>query len=376
MSYKPRTLFRILEDTNRNELLLPHIQRPFVWEEDQMIRLFDSLMRNYPIQTLLFWRTKEFIKARKFMPVIDRDIELSTLYDAAKSAEGVEKTFVLDGQQRIQTLHAIFCGGILGPTGRKAEAYFDVTAGGTEINGGDLLYKIQFSETPLILPAYRICNMLELDSQKDAASIADDLNDKLDALLSESAESRKAREKRVRRNMSQLSSLLREDKYFWIEELDGVANEFAYRKILDIFVRVNSGGTKLTAADLMFAAMKEGWEDIEENLEHTVEMLNDGRLSFDTTFALKAMITALGQGPETNSEKFTGARGEALLKKLKENWPKSETTFQQLRDFIEHDIRLFSDKVIFSLWPKTPYFRNQIKFGGDESLIFFAPRCK
>jgi len=39
MSYKPRTLFRILEDTNQNELFLPHIQRPFVWEEDQMIRL-------------------------------------------------------------------------------------------------------------------------------------------------------------------------------------------------------------------------------------------------------------------------------------------------------------------------------------------------
>ena len=311
-----------------------------------MVRLFDSLMRNYPIQTLLFWRTKESIKARKFMPVIDRDVELSTLYDSAKSAEGVEKTFVLDGQQRIQTLHAIFCGGLLGPTGQKAEAYFDVTAGATEINGGDLLHKLEFSETVLPLPSYRIRNLLETDSQKDAATIADELNDKLDAILSESAEARKAREKRVRRNMSQLSSLLHEDKYFWIEELDGVASEFAYRKILDIFVRVNSGGTKLTAADLMFAAMKEGWEDIEENLEHTVEMLNDGRLSFDTTFALKAMLTALDEGTETNSEKFTGAKGEALLKNLKENWSKSETTFQQLRDFIEHDLRLFSDKVV------------------------------
>jgi hypothetical protein len=37
------------------------------WEEEQMLRLFDSLMRNYPIQTLLFWRTKDEIKARKFM---------------------------------------------------------------------------------------------------------------------------------------------------------------------------------------------------------------------------------------------------------------------------------------------------------------------
>ena len=59
MSYKPHSLFRLLEDIDAGRLLLPHIQRPFVWEREQMARLFDSLMRNYPIQTFLLWRTKE-----------------------------------------------------------------------------------------------------------------------------------------------------------------------------------------------------------------------------------------------------------------------------------------------------------------------------
>src|SRR5437868_12085668 len=112
MSYKPRTLFRILEDISRNELLLPHIQRAFVWEDEQMARLFDSLMRNYPIQTFLLWRTKEEIRARRFMPLINPDADLSEFYDSAKSALGVEKVFVLDGQQRLQTLHCVFRGGI------------------------------------------------------------------------------------------------------------------------------------------------------------------------------------------------------------------------------------------------------------------------
>jgi len=85
MSYKPKSLFRMLEDIDRHELLLPHIQRPFVWDEEQMVRLFDSLMRNYPVQTLLFWRTKEAIKARRFMQSIDREADLSDLYDSAKS---------------------------------------------------------------------------------------------------------------------------------------------------------------------------------------------------------------------------------------------------------------------------------------------------
>jgi hypothetical protein len=357
MSYKPRTLFRILEDIQRNELLLPHIQRAFVWEDEQMVKLFDSLMRSYPVQTLLFWRTKENIKARKFMTTIDRDVELSTLYEPSKTPAGVDKTFVLDGQQRIQTLHALFCGGVATPEGGVAEAYFDVTAGAAEINGGDLLHQVQFSPTPLTLPFYRIRNLQEVDAQKESASIADDLNDKLDPILTtESAEARKAREKLVRKNIAQLTSLLREDKYFWIEELDGVANDFAYRKILNIFVRVNSGGTKLTAADLMFAAMKEGWEDIEENLDQTVDMLNDGRLSFDSDLALKAMITALGEGAERSPEKFSGVNGEVLLIKLKDNWKHSEETFQQLRDFIDQDLRLFSDKTIFTYNAFIPLF--------------------
>ena len=98
MSYTPRSLFRLLEEMDGHRLLLPHIQRPFVWEPHQTERLFDSLMRDYPIQTFLLWRTKEAIRARRFMPVVDHDIDLSTLYDLNRSAAGVEKTFVLDGQ--------------------------------------------------------------------------------------------------------------------------------------------------------------------------------------------------------------------------------------------------------------------------------------
>src|SRR5690242_15107283 len=142
MSYKPRSLFRIIEEMNK-QLFLPHIQRPFVWEEEQMIRLFDSLMRNYPIQTLLFWRTKDEIKARKFMEQIDWDADLSDFYDPNMSKGGIEKVFILDGQQRLQTLYAIFRGAISEPDNRRAEAYFDTTSGIAPDEQG-LMYKLRF----------------------------------------------------------------------------------------------------------------------------------------------------------------------------------------------------------------------------------------
>ncbi len=78
---KTRSLYQILDDLNR-EIYLPHIQRPFVWGEEQVRKLLDSLLRGYPIQTLLFWRTKDEIKARRFMDTVCGDVDLHTLYDA------------------------------------------------------------------------------------------------------------------------------------------------------------------------------------------------------------------------------------------------------------------------------------------------------
>ncbi|MBI5121954.1 MAG: DUF262 domain-containing protein [Rhodospirillales bacterium] len=361
MSYKPRSLFRLIDEFNRS-LFLPHIQRPFVWEEEQMLRLFDSLMRNYPIQTLLFWRTKDEIKARKFMEQIAWDADLSDFYEMNISKEGIEKVFVLDGQQRLQTLYAIFFGAITSPDNKRSEAYFDITSGISPDEQG-LLYKVQFSTEPLILPWYRVADAIGKDAQSNSEEVADRINEALDELnfakpaeLQETPQVTRAREKRVRRNISQLISLLREEKHFWIQELDGVANEFPYRRVLDIFVRVNSGGTKLDASDLMFAAMKEGWSEIEVVIEETTELLNGTNLKFDKTFPLKCLLVAHNRGAEASPEKFTGTDGELLLDEMNAGWGRAEIAFQELRDFMKNDLKVYADKVIRSYNSFIPLF--------------------
>lgn len=356
MSYKPHSLFRLLEDIDASRLLLPHIQRPFVWEREQMGRLFDSLMRNYPIQTFLLWRTKEEIRARRFMPLINPDADLSEFYDSGKSAEGVEKVFVLDGQQRLQTLHCIFRGGIKEETGAVSEAYFDITAGDAPADDGECLYQLRFSPEKLGLPHFRVRDLSERFAASNPLTAADDLNDTLSATLVETPEARRARERRVRNNIVQLHSLLHHDKFFWADELDGVASQYPYRRILEIFVRVNSGGTKLTAGDLMFAAMKEGWDDIEERVEQTVDLLNGGRLSIDGDFVLKALLLAHGEGAEVQTEKFYGARGEGLLAKMEADWDRAEQAFKELRDFMVQHLRLSADRLIRSYNALVPLF--------------------
>ena len=50
------TIEEILTDIQRQDLVLPAIQREFVWPTTEIYRLFDSLMQGYPFGTFLYWR--------------------------------------------------------------------------------------------------------------------------------------------------------------------------------------------------------------------------------------------------------------------------------------------------------------------------------
>jgi len=106
----------------------------------------------------------------------------------------------------------------------------------------------------------------------------------------------------------------------------------------------------------MFAAMKEGWAEIEEVIEATTELLNGTNLKFDKTFPLKCLLIAHGRGAEASPEKFTGADGEKLLDEMNEGWERAESSFQELRDFMKNDLKIYADKVIRSYNSFIPLF--------------------
>ena len=60
-------------DADGGGFWLPNIQRPFVWSEEQICRLFDSILRQYPISTLLVWKTKGSVRRRKFIDVFKEE---------------------------------------------------------------------------------------------------------------------------------------------------------------------------------------------------------------------------------------------------------------------------------------------------------------
>ena len=102
---------------------LPNIQRPFVWSEDQICRLFDSILRQYPISTLLIWKTKMGVRRREFIDNFKEE-HRHHLSKFKVPDNDKKKCLVLDGQQRLQSLFI----GLRGSYDGK-ELYLDILSG-------------------------------------------------------------------------------------------------------------------------------------------------------------------------------------------------------------------------------------------------------
>jgi hypothetical protein len=88
-------------------VLIPDLQRPYVWSPRQVVLLIDSLLRGWPFGTLLLWRVHHedlsSIPSRTFWKVVDRTENDAGTSVSTQNPPG-EFQMVLDGQQRLQSL--------------------------------------------------------------------------------------------------------------------------------------------------------------------------------------------------------------------------------------------------------------------------------
>src|SRR5690606_25391549 len=108
MAYeKPITIKDAIKSIQDQEFILPAIQREFVWNTYQIELLFDSIMRDYPISTFLFWKVKaeniDKFKFYRFLPYYhERDKKHN---DPAELSGDKDRFAILDGQQRLTSLY-------------------------------------------------------------------------------------------------------------------------------------------------------------------------------------------------------------------------------------------------------------------------------
>src|SRR5262245_45153312 len=97
-------LDKLITRIESGDIKIPAFQRGFVWTQEQVIELLDSIYRNYPVGSVLLWSSLEKLKSA-------RNVAGFEIPDVPPE---YPVNYVLDGQQRISTIYGVFC------TNRKA----------------------------------------------------------------------------------------------------------------------------------------------------------------------------------------------------------------------------------------------------------------
>lgn len=327
--YKRETISKIISLVNRN-VLLPDIQRPFVWDEQQIYKLFDSLMRGYPISTFLFWDlTREQLEAIEEQENLR--IKMYKFVDSNEKENEEELnrerdtySLVLDGQQRLTSLFIALKG-----TWRKKirrstvtqELYFDTLKGHNEDEEG-ILYQFQFLD--------KTNGFVKIETEDNDNSFAIWVNVKqIYEKDIGSAQKRKAFVEDIIKSDNRLTEFRDRiddniDRFNDVLKEDGVINYFPedetdYEKVLDIFVRTNAGGTKLGYSDLLFSKIKLRWTDARERFKELLDSLNKRNFDFDTDFLLKACLTLFSTKAEEVRYSVSNL-GDTLIDKIVSHW--------------------------------------------------------
>jgi uncharacterized protein with ParB-like and HNH nuclease domain len=345
MNNQKETIRKFVTYINNSEYLggfwLPNIQRPFVWSEDQIERLYDSILREYPIGTLLIWKNKSKIKHRKF---IDNWHESLNLLDFFIPINDKQKMLVLDGQQRMQSLYI----GLKGSYDGK-ELYFNVLSGNLKAPD-DKKFEFKFYEDDPGFPWIKFSSLVFPDKKNKEF--------KQDILEFSEKEITGIEDDRIDENIELLRKVFCTDDNIMYQTVDSIDRPMAYSEddVVEIFIRANSGGTRLDKSDLLFSLLISSWDEADENMSLLLEELNRDGFEFGRDFVLKCCLTIFNKGAAYKVEKF---RDGITKQNIEEHWKEIADAIKDVKDFIFGKTFIKSDKVLSSYLTLIPiiYFR-------------------
>lgn len=270
----------ILDQIDLGTIALPHFQRGFVWNRDQVKGLINSLYKRFPIGSLLIWVTpSEGAPARGDGPISPGVVNL-----------------LLDGQQRITSLYGIVRG--------KPPKFFEGDAKaftGLYFHVGDEVFEfympMKMKDDPLWV------NVTEL-MQKGAATFFGTILSKLDT------------DEKKTRCLDRLNKI---DQIKEIEIYDEkiTGTDKSIEVVVDIFNRINSGGTKLSKGDLALAKICAAWPEAREEMRNKLAKWNKAGFQFTLEWLLRnatAIITGeayFESLKDVNTERFKSGLAEA-----------------------------------------------------------------
>lgn len=290
MSYQTALpISRVIKDIDAKKYLLPSIQREFVWDTEQIEKLFDSLMMDYPINSFLFWKvSKENTKEFKFYEFLRDYHQRENRHNPKANINGTEDIIaILDGQQRMTSLYIGLKGtyayklsykrwdnpqaypkrklylNLLQPAEDREDFKYDFLFLTDDEVKEDHEYRDEDGKRLYFwFPVGEILNITQEEDVNEYL-IDNELNTLTD----------KAQAKFANKAIFRLFGAIhrKETVSYYLEESQELD------KVLNIFIRINSGGTPLSYSDLLLSFATAQWEklDAREEINRAVDELNN-----------------------------------------------------------------------------------------------------
>jgi uncharacterized protein with ParB-like and HNH nuclease domain len=326
------TIKSAIDSIKKKHYVLPSIQREFVWSTDQIETLFDSLMRDYPISTFLFWKVdKKKTKDFQFYEFLRNYHEKDNRHNRKVELSNDEDVIaLLDGQQRMTSIYIALMGSYANkmPYLRrdsthaypKKKLYLNLLKPSEEI---EVEYDFKFLTEEESQPKkgyfwFDCSQILEItDMGKSSMYLMKN------KLMDTSVYDEKQSEFAIN-TLNQLFNVVHQKGTisYYLEEGESLD------KVLQIFIRINSGGTILSYSDLLLSIATAQWKekDAREVIHEFVDEINligEG-FSFNKDIVLKSCLVLADFDVKFQVDNFT-KENMAVIEK---NWDKTSAAMR------------------------------------------------
>jgi uncharacterized protein with ParB-like and HNH nuclease domain len=280
-NWDPKTVEEVVEEIDAETIVLPVIQRNLVWEEEKMELLFDSVLKGNSFGGIMaieeFSRTKPLFAFRKF----SRDGAIHDAYMPEK-LDRITK-LIIDGQQRLQAFYM----GLLGSFNDKAlhfnlyskEDYdFDFS------HPADLNTKVkEDGEERFWYPVKILYERLSEVRKHDEVS--------KEIIFNREIEDEESRDQ-IRKNVNRFWEAVFTDRAVGISKVyvDKTIQDIERRRMVELFRRLNDGGTRLSTLDLAASILKGFDERLEVFLRREVPEFKDMGIDQDEVIKLLFLL--------------------------------------------------------------------------------------
>ena len=333
MAYEtPLTIAEVMRDITANKYVLPSIQREYVWDTEQIETLFDSLMRDYPIGAFLFWEVeKKKLLDYDFYEFMKYYHEKTATHNNKIDLKGIDGvTAVLDGQQRLTSIYIGLKGSYAYRLKYKRVKEDDsypvrylylnlLSYADSETNKYDFRFLTNEEYEGMEYGFwYKVGDILDMTQPGETAQY----------VLEMSFEGTFSKEQIIHANntLQKLYNVVHTDRTlsYYKEKSDELD------KVLNIFVRVNSGGTPLSYSDLLLSIASAQWKkhDAREEITEFVDEVNAiGRgFRINKDFVLKtALVLTDFNDIAFKVDNFNNAN----MVKIEDNWENIKRAIKQ-----------------------------------------------